>query len=359
MSRNGRFFNYGNYQRKLNNKNCCIRGEVGPRGPAGSAYLAPFTGPTGPPGPFGTSSNTGPTGIVGPPGDLGNTGPTGPQGPQGPQGIGFVGPTGQTGPISHYKSLFFSAYSDPCGNIGGTNFGCTDTGLGSLLTTINGHWCQTDTQEYFLYPGHGGSVAGAYLFRGIGSPFNTQDVWAASVLSQSSGVNVGPIAVPVPFATIIPPITGRAKTFQLGWAFNGEENLVLADQNVLGTGTLPPNILPSIIEVRVYIFCSQQVFIQNEPNLNPLVPSSTQDYKTGLPPIFDPTTTEVANIQILTQNGKCGVKRFSIDAVARCDIDTRLGVAVSIRNGDTSIPWSNPIPYIGNIAMSVLFTFDN
>ena len=50
MSRNGRYFNYGNYQRSLNNEICCVRGEVGPRGPTGSAYLAPFTGPTGPAG---------------------------------------------------------------------------------------------------------------------------------------------------------------------------------------------------------------------------------------------------------------------------------------------------------------------
>jgi len=357
MSRNGRYFNYVNYQRSLNNKICCVRGEVGPRGPTGSAYLAPFTGPTGPTGSFGTSSNTGPTGITGPPGDLGNTGPTGPQGPQGPQGIGFVGPTGPTGPINHYKSLFFSAYSDPCGNIGGTNFGCTNTGLGSLLTTVNGHWCLTDKQEYFLYPGHGGSVAGTFLFRGIGSPFNTQDVWAASVISQSSGANVGPKAVPVPFATIIPPIEGRAKTFQLGWAFNGEERLVLADQNVLGVGPLPPNILPSRIEVRVYIFCSQQIFIQNEPELDPAVISANQDYTFS---IFDPATTQVAKTQIFpSANNRCGVIPFLVDAIAQCDRDRRLGIAVSIRNGDTSNPWTNPIPYIGNIAMSVLFTFSN
>ena len=362
MSRNGRYFNYGNYQRSLNNEICCVRGEVGPRGPTGSAYLAPFTGPTGPAGPFGTSSNTGPTGIVGPPGDLGNTGSTGPQGPQGPQGIGFVGPTGQTGPISHYKSLFFSAYSDPCGNIGGANFGCTNTGLGTILTTVNGHWCQTNRQEYFLYPGHGGSVAGAYLFRGIGSPFNTEDVWAASAIATAGFPTiVGPQAVPVPFATIIPPITGEAKTMQLGWAFNGEEQLTLADQSVLGSPlfpTLPANLLPDKIEVRVYIFCSQQIFIQNDPELDPFQPVQNQDYTFS---IFDPFTTAVAKTTIDTSGAsvRCGVVPFSVDVIAKCDRDMRLGVAVSIRNGDTLNPWTNPIPYIGNIAMSVLFTFSN
>jgi len=360
MSRDGRYFNYGNYQRSLNNEICCVRGEVGPRGPTGSAYLAPFTGPTGPAGPFGTSSNTGPTGIVGPQGDLGNTGPTGPQGPQGPQGIGFVGPTGQTGPISHYKSLFFSAYSDPCGNIGGANFGCTNTGLGTILTTVNGHWCQTNRQEYFLYPGHGGSVAGAYLFRGIGSPFNTEDVWAASAIATAGFPTiVGPQAVPVPFATIIPPITGEAKTMQLGWAFNGEEKLTLADQSVLGSPlfpTLPANLLPDKIEVRVYIFCSQQFFIQNDPELDPFQPIQNQDYTFS---IFDPFTTAVAKTTIDTRGAsvRCGVAPFSVDAIAKCDRDMRLGVAVSIRNESNN--WNHPIPYIGNIAMSVLFTFSN
>ncbi len=358
MSRNGRFFNYGNYQRKLNNKICCVRGDIGPRGPTGSAYLAPFTGPTGPAGSFGTSSNTGPTGIEGPPGELGPTGTIGPQGPQGPQGVGFVGPTGQTGPISHFKSLFFSAYSDPCGNIGGTNFGPTNTGLGSLLPSFYGNWCQTNKAEYFLYPGHGGSVAGTYLFRGIGSPFNTKDVWDASVLANAAAPGlVGQINVPVPFATITPPINGTAKTLQLGWAFNGEEQLTLADQSILGTNTLPPNLLPDRIEVRVYVFCSQRQNILNDPVLDPSQPIQDTDYS-WTNGIFDPAFTLVAKTTIFpTPFVRCGVAAFRDDVEATCGPAARFSVAISIRNASNN--WINPIPYIGNIAMSVLFSFSN
>ncbi len=359
MSHNGRYFNYGNYNNKLkiNKRKCCIQGPVGPIGPVGSSFAPPVTGPTGPPGSGGTPSSTGPTGSIGPGGPIGPTGPTGPPGSDGIIGIGNTGATGPTGPIKFYKSLFFSAYSDPSGNIGGTNFGCTDNGSNTGNTVEgSGNWCQTTRQEYFLYPGHGSSVAGAYLFRGSGSPFNTKAIYDASGYT------------PVPVALIIPPTgpNGVAKTVRIGYAFNGQKNnLILADGSTLTF----ENKLPTKIEVRVYIFCSQ-----NTPNItNPPVlaggPSANESYIGSIFPAFSANCV-VARTRINTgqfSQNRCGTATFTPDPVnnpgaisaeAQClgTTNDHLAVAVSIRNGDQN-PISGSTTYIGNISISILFEF--
>ncbi len=357
MSRNGRYFNYGNYNKKLkiNKRKCCIQGPAGPIGPTGNRFAPPVTGPIGPPGPGGTPTATGPPGPTGDPGSSGITGPQGPQGPDGVGGTGSTGPTGPTGPIKFYKSLFFSAYSDPSGNIGGTNFGCTDNGSNAGNTVEGlGNWCQTTRQEYFLYPGHGSSASGAYLFRGSGSPFNTKAIYDASGY------------MPVPVALIIPPAgaNGIAKTTKLGYAFNGQRlGLRLADNTTLVLN----NNLPNNIEVRAYIFCSQ-----NTPNItiNPILvggpPTTNESYIGSIFPALSPNCV-VARATINTgqfSQNRCGTADFSPSAEAQClgGINDHIAVAVSIRNGDQSPTQNFPTgstTYIGNISISVLFEFSN
>ena len=353
MSSRGRYFNYGNYNTtiNINQTKCCIHGTEGPSGPTGSGYAPPSTGPTGSPGSSGTPGSTGLTGPTGPPGLIGATGPTGSQGPTGSTGIGYTGATGPTGPIIFYKSLFFSAYSDPSGNIGGTNFGCTDNGSNAGNTVDGlGNWCQTINQEYFLYPGHGSSVSGAYLFRGSGSPFNTKAIYDASGYT------------PVPIATIIPPDgpNGIAKAIKIGWAFNGQyQNLKLADNTNLGL----TNNLPENIEVRVYIFCSQGVtYISSPPSLSGGI-TTNQTYLGSIFPAGVPSCV-CARATINTgslQNLRCGTVDL-VPAEAQClgVSNDHISVAVSIRNGDPSPTTSFPTgstTYIGNIAISVLFEF--
>ncbi len=173
---------------------------------------------------------------------------------------------------------------------------------------------------------------------------------------------------PVPVALIIPPTgpNGVAKTVRIGYAFNGQKNnLILADGSTLTF----ENKLPTKIEVRVYIFCSQ-----NTPNItNPPVlaggPSANESYIGSIFPAFSANCV-VARTRINTgqfSQNRCGTATFTPDPVnnpgaisaeAQClgTTNDHLAVAVSIRNGDQN-PISGSTTYIGNISISILFEF--
>ena len=91
--------------------------------------------------------------------------------------------------------------------------------------------------------------------------------------------------------------------------------------------------------------------------LDPSQPIQDTDYS-WTNGIFDPAFTLVAKTTIFpTPFVRCGVAAFRDDVEATCGPAARFSVAISIRNASNN--WINPIPYIGNIAMSVLFSFSN
>jgi hypothetical protein len=106
---------------------------------------------------------------------------------------------------------------------------------------------------------------------------------------------------------------------------------------------------------QVYVFCSQRQFILNDPLLDPGQPVQDQDYTFS---IFDPAFTLVAKTTIFpSASVRCGIVPFRDNVEATCGPPARFSVAISIRNESNN--WNHPIPYIGNIAMSVLFSFSN
>ena len=116
---------FSNYNRRKNQRQCCVIGKTGAAGISGkTGATGPFgiygTGPTGPPGATGargTQGARGPTGPTGPTGVDGFKGATGITGATG-SSVGFdgsTGPTGATGSIGATGPTGFTGMTGPTG----------------------------------------------------------------------------------------------------------------------------------------------------------------------------------------------------------------------------------------------------